>query len=248
MVLAQNDKVVDVMKAAMDEEKAMKEKETNNMNEQKDENLRNHENDSTDTEVSNSTEESKQEDVSSEETLMDGEDLETDTDETDSSVEKQGKKSFFKSAKSKEMAMKDQKIEELTDRLKRNMAEFDNYRKRTEKEKTQMFELGAKSIIEKILPVIDNFERGLAAVSEEEKGGAFAQGIELIYKQLMTTLTEIGVEPIDAVGKEFDPALHNAVMHGEDDSLGENIVSDEFQKGYLYKGNVVRYSMVKVVN
>lgn len=248
MVLAQNDKVVDVMKAAMDEEKAMKEKETNNMNEQKDENLRNHENDSTDTEVSNSTEESKQEDVSSEETLMDGEDLETDADETDSSVEKQGKKSFFKSAKSKEMAMKDQKIEELTDRLKRNMAEFDNYRKRTEKEKTQMFELGAKSIIEKILPVIDNFERGLAAVSEEEKGGAFAQGIELIYKQLMTTLTEIGVEPIDAVGKEFDPALHNAVMHGEDDSLGENIVSDEFQKGYLYKGNVVRYSMVKVVN
>lgn len=143
---------------------------------------------------------------------------------------------------------KDVMIEELNDRLVRNMAEFDNFRKRSEKEKSQMFEIGAKSIVEKILPVVDNFERGLGAVSKEEKESAFVQGIEQIYKQFLTALSEVGVTPIEAVGKEFDPEFHNAVMHGEDENYGENIISDEFQKGYLYKDSVVRHSMVKVVN
>lgn len=143
---------------------------------------------------------------------------------------------------------KDAKIEELNDRLVRNMAEFDNFRKRSEKEKAQMFEIGAKSIIEKILPVIDNFERGLGTVSEEEKESAFVQGIEQIYKQFITALDEAGVKPIEAVGKEFNPDFHNAVMHGEDENYGENTISDEFQKGYMYKESVVRHSMVKVMN
>lgn len=143
---------------------------------------------------------------------------------------------------------KDAKIEDLNDRLMRNMAEFDNFRKRSEKEKSQMFEVGAKSIVEKILPVIDNFERGLGAVTEAEKESAFVQGIEQIYKQFTTALEEAGVKPIEAVGKEFDPEYHNAVMHGEDENYGENIISDEFQKGYMYKESVVRHSMVKVMN
>ncbi|HCR39272.1 MAG TPA: nucleotide exchange factor GrpE [Lachnospiraceae bacterium] len=161
---------------------------------------------------------------------------------------KQKKNKFFKNSKSKELIAKDQKIGELTDRVMRTIAEFDNFRKRSEKEKSQMFDMGAKNVIEKLLPIIDNFERGLGAISEEEKESAFAKGIELIYKQLITALEEIGVKPIDAVGKEFDPNLHNAVMHGEDETLGANIVSDEFQKGYLYHDIVVRHSMVKVVN
>lgn len=143
---------------------------------------------------------------------------------------------------------KDQKIEELNDRLMRMMAEFDNYRKRTEKEKAQMFEIGAREIIERVLPVIDNFERGLGTLTEEEKEGAFAQGIEKIYKQLLTSLTEAGLKPIEAVGKPFDPNFHNAVMHAEDPEQGENLVVEEFQKGYMYKDTVVRHSMVKVVN
>ncbi|HEX3076442.1 MAG TPA: nucleotide exchange factor GrpE [Lachnospiraceae bacterium] len=157
-------------------------------------------------------------------------------------------KSFFKSSKTKELAAKDQKIEELSDRLMRNMAEFDNFRKRSEKEKALMYDMGVKSFIEKILPIVDNFQRGFGTITEKEKESAFAQGIELIYRQLMTALDEVGVKPIDAVGKEFDPNLHNAVMHGEDENLGENIVSDEFQKGYMYRDMVVRHSMVKVVN
>ena len=143
---------------------------------------------------------------------------------------------------------KDLQIEELNDRLIRNMAEFDNFRKRSEKEKSQMFEIGAKNIIEKILPVIDNFERGLGTVTEEEKESSFVQGIEQIYKQFITALEEAGVTAIEAVGQEFNPDFHNAVMHGEDDNYGENIISDEFQKGYMYKDTVVRHSMVKVVN
>ena len=143
---------------------------------------------------------------------------------------------------------KDLQIEELNDRLIRNMAEFDNFRKRSEKEKSQMFEIGAKNIIEKILPVIDNFERGLGTVTEEEKESSFVQGIEQIYKQFITALEEAGVTVIEAVGQEFNPDFHNAVMHGEDDNYGENIISDEFQKGYMYKDTVVRHSMVKVVN
>lgn len=151
---------------------------------------------------------------------------------------------FFKKKKDK----KDEKIEELTDRVRRQMAEFDNFRKRTEKEKTQMFETGAKSIVEKILPVVDNFERGLAAVTEEEKGSPFVEGMEKIYKQMMTMLEEAGVKPIEAVGQEFDPNLHNAVMHIEDEEFGENIIAEEFQKGYTYRDSVVRHSMVKVAN
>lgn len=162
-------------------------------------------------------------------------------------VEKQeGKKSIFKKEKKKDK--KDQQIEELNDRLMRNMAEFDNFRKRSEKEKAQMFEIGARDIIEKVLPVIDNFERGLGTITDDEKEGAFAQGIEKIYKQFITTLEESGVKPIEAVGMEFDPNLHNAVMHTEDDEYGENVVAEEFQKGYMYRDVVVRHSMVKVVN
>ena len=156
------------------------------------------------------------------------------------------KGSFFKKKEKKDK--KDEKIEELTDRVRRQMAEFDNFRKRTEKEKTQMFETGAKSIVEKILPVVDNFERGLAAVTEEEKGTPFVEGMEKIYKQMMTVLDEAGVKPIEAVGQEFDPNLHNAVMHVEDEEFGENIIAEEFQKGYTYRDSVVRHSMVKVAN
>ena len=157
------------------------------------------------------------------------------------------KKGFFGKKKEKEDP-KDAKIEELTDRLQRNMAEFDNYRKRTEKEKSAMFEIGARDIIEKILPVVDNFERGLAAVPEEDKGTPFAEGMEKIYKQLMKTLEDTGVKPIEAVGQPFDPNFHNAVMHIDDESLGENTVAMELQKGYTYRDTVVRHSMVQVAN
>lgn len=143
---------------------------------------------------------------------------------------------------------KDEKIEELNDRLVRNVAEFDNFRKRSEKEKSAMFEMGAKSVIEKILPVVDNFERGLETITEEEKESPFAKGMEQIYKQFTASLEEIGVKPIEAVGQEFDPELHNAVMHDEDENFGENTVSQELQKGYRYKDSVVRHSMVKVSN
>ncbi|MEY8428100.1 nucleotide exchange factor GrpE [Lachnospiraceae bacterium 46-15] len=156
------------------------------------------------------------------------------------------KKGFFKRKEKKDK--KDEKIEDLTDRLKRQMAEFDNFRKRTEKEKASMYEIGAKSVIEKILPVIDNFERGLAAVPEEQKEDSFVVGMDKIYKQILATLDEIGVKPIEAVGQEFDPNFHNAVMHVEDETLGENTVAEEFQKGYIYRETVVRHSMVKVAN
>lgn len=155
------------------------------------------------------------------------------------------KKGFFgKSKKDK----KDIQIEELNDKLKRSMAEFDNYRKRTDKEKSYMYEIGAKEVIEKILPVIDNFERGLAIALKDSEMPAFAEGMDKIYKQLCTTLEDLGVKPIEAVGKEFDPNFHNAVMHGEDEELGENIVAEEYQRGYLYKDAVIRHSMVRVVN
>lgn len=154
------------------------------------------------------------------------------------------KKGFFKKKKDK----KDEQIEELNDRLKRSMAEFDNFRKRTEKEKAAMFEVGAKSVIEKILPVVDNFERGLGTVSEEEKEAPFVQGMDKTYKQLMKMLEDMEVAPIEAVGREFDPAFHNAVMHVDDEAVGDNTVVEEFQKGYTYRGNVVRFSMVKVAN
>jgi len=169
---------------------------------------------------------------------------EEEPDEEDED-KKSGKKLFGKKNKKDK---KDEKIEELTDRLTRQIAEFDNFRKRTEKEKSQMYEIGAKDIIEKILPVVDNFERGLDAVREEDKEDPFIQGMEMVYKQLMTVLGELGVKPIEAVGKEFDPNLHNAVMHVEDENFGENIIAEEFQKGYMYRDSVVRHSMVKVAN
>ena len=143
---------------------------------------------------------------------------------------------------------RDEKIAELNDKVLRQQAEFINFRNRTEKEKAQMFEVGAKSAFEKILPVIDNFERGLATLTDEEREQPFASGIDKTYRQLMTVLTEAGVTPIEAVGQPFDPDLHNAVMHVEDDSVGENIVVEEFQKGYKYRDSVLRHSMVKVAN
>lgn len=172
------------------------------------------------------------------------EDTEEGQKETEDSKES-GKKLFGKKNKKDK---KDEKIEELTDRLTRQMAEFDNFRKRTEREKSQMYEIGAKDIIEKILPVIDNFERGLAAVPEESKEDPFVEGMEKIYKQIMTTLEGVGVKPIEAVGQEFNPDFHNAVMHVEDEEAGENIITEEFQKGYMYHDSVVRHSMVKVAN
>ena len=143
---------------------------------------------------------------------------------------------------------KDEKIEELTDRLQRTMAEFDNYRKRTDKEKASMYIIGAKEVVEKILPIIDNFERGLASATEEQKADPFVEGFDKIYKQLCKTLEDMGVKAIEAVGKEFDPNFHNAVMHVDDENVGENIVVEEFQKGYMYKDFVVSQSMVKVAN
>lgn len=151
----------------------------------------------------------------------------------------------------KESAKKDPKdaiIEDLQDKYRRQMAEFDNFRKRSEKEKSAMYEIGARDIIEKILPVVDNFERGLGSISEEEKGTPFADGIDKIYKQLTKTLEDIGVKPIEAVGKEFNPDFHNAVMHVDDEEAGESIIVEEFQKGYTYRDSVVRHSMVKVAN
>ena len=150
--------------------------------------------------------------------------------------------------KKKKKDKMEEKIEELEDRVKRQMAEFDNFRKRTEKEKSHMYEVGARDVIEKILPVVDNFERGLASVPEDQKENPVIVGMDKIYNQLMTTLMDLGVEPIEAVGEEFDPNYHNAVMHVEDEELGENVVAEEFQKGYMYKDTVIRHSMVKVAN
>lgn len=172
---------------------------------------------------------------------------EADTAEKTEESAGPAKKGFFGKKKQKK-DLRDAQIEELTDRLRRTMAEFDNYRKRTDKEKSAMFEIGAKDIVERILPVIDNFERGLAAVPEDAKDSAFANGMEMIYKQLLKNLEEAGVKPIEAVGQPFDPNFHNAVMHIEDENLGENIVAQELQKGYMYRDSVIRYSMVQVAN
>jgi molecular chaperone GrpE len=161
-------------------------------------------------------------------------------------AEKPTKEKTKKTKKKKDE--RDEKIEELSDKLLRQMAEFDNFRKRTEKEKSAMYEIGAKAIIEKLLPVIDNFERGFMTVAEEDKEDAFVTGMEMVYKQMLTMLESVDVKVIEAVGQEFNPDLHNAVMHVDDDSVGENIVVEEFQKGYTYHDSVVRYSMVKVAN
>ena len=161
-------------------------------------------------------------------------------------TEEPKKKKLFEKKNKKDK--KDEQIADLTDKLTRNMAEFDNYRKRTEKEKSAMYEIGAKDVVEKILPVVDNFERGLQSVPEDKKDDPFVDGMDKIYKQMMSTLEGIGVKPIEAVGQEFDPNFHNAVMHVEDEELGENVVAEEFQKGYMYRDSVVRHSMVKVAN
>ena len=174
-----------------------------------------------------------------------GSDPEDSKEETAEEPEGGKKKTSFFGRKKKENDKYQQQIDDLTDRLKRSLAEFDNYRKRTDKEKASMYVIGAKDVVEKILPVVDSFERGLAQAQE---GDAFAEGMKMIYKQLMTCLEELGVKPIEAVGQEFNPDLHNAVMHVDDESAGENIVVEEFQKGYTYKDFVVRHSMVKVAN
>lgn len=154
------------------------------------------------------------------------------------------KKGLFKKKKKDK---KDEQIEELNDRLKRQMAEFENFRKRSEKEKSQMFDMGAKTIVEKILPVIDNFERGLAAVPDDKKDDPFITGMDKVYKQMLTELDAVGVKPIECVGQEFDPDFHNAVMQVENDELESGTVAQELQKGYMYKDSVVRHSMVSVV-
>mgnify|MGYP000141199603 FL=1 len=269
------DKTIEVMKAAMEKERLMKSMENKENKEEEEKDMQNNDfkanaEDTVKTDNTAQTDmkveagqdqawdEMKEADISesSEESdnadNQDNPDMESENEAevgaAEASEAKSKGKGFFKSSKSKELEAKEAKIAELTDRLMRTMAEFDNYRKRTEKEKSMMFDLGVKSLLEKILPVVDNFERGLSSVSEEDKSSSFVQGIELIYRQLMTILDEIGLKPIEAVGKEFDPNLHNAVMHGEDENLGPNIVAEEFQKGYTYRDMVVRHSMVKVVN
>lgn len=185
-------------------------------------------------------EEDNTEEVMAEEAVE--EDTEADAEEETDEEKSSG--GFFKKKDKKDK--KDAQIEELTDKVRRQMAEFENFRKRSEKEKTQMYEVGAKGILEKILPVVDNFERGLKGMEESED--PFAQGMQMIYKQLMTSLEEAGVKAIEAVGQEFNPDFHNAVMHVEDDEFGENEIVEEFQKGYMYHDSVLRHSMVKVAN
>ena len=172
---------------------------------------------------------------------------ETESDDdalADAEAKADEKKGLFKKKKKDK---KDEQIEELNDRLKRQMAEFENFRKRSEKEKSQMFDMGAKTIVEKILPVIDNFERGLAAVPDDKKDDPFITGMDKVYKQMLTELDAAGVKPIECVGQEFDPDFHNAVMQVENDELESGTVAQELQKGYMYKDSVVRHSMVSVV-
>ena len=171
---------------------------------------------------------------------------EKDSEEKDSEEKDSKDKGLF--GKKKKKDKKDEQIEDLNDRLRRQMAEFDNFRKRSEKEKSLMFDMGARSIIEKVLPVVDNFERGLAAVPEDQKDDAFVTGMDKVYKQLMTEFDSIGVKPIEALGQEFNPDLHNAVMQVESDEYEPGVVAQELQKGYMYKDTVVRHSMVAVVS
>ena len=178
--------------------------------------------------------------------------VDTETVETEATEEKEVAKETKKADKKKAKAYKkkeamQEKIDELEDRVKRQMAEFENFRKRTEKEKTMMFETGAKSVIEKILPVVDNFERGLATIPEDDKESAFANGMKMIYKQMMDELDKLGVKPIEAVGQEFDPNFHNAVMQVESEEYESGVVAQELLKGYMYHETVVRHSMVAVV-
>lgn len=172
---------------------------------------------------------------------------EPETDENSADGKKEKKASKKKSKEDKKTQAMQEKIDELEDRVRRQMAEFENFRKRTDKEKAAMFETGAKSVIEKILPVVDNFERGLATLPEEEKSSPFAEGMQMIYKQLLTELENIGVKPIEALGCEFDPNFHNAVMQMESDEFESGVIAQELMKGYMYRDTVVRHSMVAVV-
>ncbi|MDO4465375.1 MAG: nucleotide exchange factor GrpE [Bacillota bacterium] len=200
-------------------------------------------------EMQNQTEEEiteEEEATGTQETEPVQDDTESNDTEAEEKADKKASKKKFKLDK-KQDAMKE-KIDELEDRVKRQMAEFENFRKRTEKEKAAMFETGAKSVIEKILPVVDNFERGLATIPEEEKGSAFAEGMEMIYKQLLGELEKMDVKPIPAVGEEFNPDFHNAVMQVESEEFESGVVAQELLKGYTYRDNVVRHSMVAVVS
>lgn len=194
--------------------------------------------------VDEATEEAVTEEVVTEEAVSEEQDAEVVVEDAEAEEGEEKKEGFFKKKKKDK---KDEQIEELNDKLRRQMAEFDNFRKRTEKEKSQMFDMGAKTIIEKVLPVVDNFERGLAAVPEEQKDDAFVSGMDKVYKQLMTELDSIGVKPIESVGQEFNPDFHNAVMQVESNEYEAGTVAQELQKGYLYKDTVVRHSMVAVV-
>ena len=195
-------------------------------------------------EILEETEQEAAEDMSQEQT--DAQAAENQPDDKD--VQTDDKKRFFGKKKDK----KDKQIEDLTAQLddlrKRNLAEFENFRKRTEKEKSTMFDMGAKSVLEKLLPIIDNFERGFAGLSEEQMSDPFVSGMDMVYKQTIKMLEDLQVKPIEAVGSEFNPEFHNAVMHVEDDSQGENIIVEEFEKGYTYRDVVIRHSMVKVAN
>ena len=201
---------------------------------------------------SEETDEASETDVQKEEASDTSVAEDSETEPSGEEEEREGKedKKLFKKkqkADKKQDALKE-KIDELEDKVKRQMAEFDNFRKRTEKEKTAMFETGARSVIEKILPVVDNFERGFSSIPEEEKGTSFAAGMEMVYKQLMTELEKMDVKPIPAVGEEFDPNLHNAVMQVESEEYETGVIAQELQKGYSYRGTVVRHSMVAVVS
>lgn len=198
--------------------------------------------------------ETDSEEVDSEEMTPEEPELETAEPEaenveedTTSETETAKKKSFFGREKKEKTNKLQEKVDELEDRVKRQMAEFENFRKRSEKEKSAMFETGAKSVVEKILPVVDNFERGLAGLSEEERKQPFAEGMNMIYKQLITELEKLEVKPIEAVGCEFNPELHNAVMQVESEEYESGIIAQELQKGYTYRDSVVRHSMVAVV-
>ena len=209
--------------------------------------------------TNDSVEETEEKEVSEEETVKETEDIDENTSDSknDSDEQSEESKQDDESSDDKKSSKKDRKdkkdkkskhqaiIDDLNDRVMRQMAEFENFRKRTEKEKGQMYDMGAKSILEKILPVVDNFERGLDAATE---GDSFADGMKMIYKQLMTSLEEAGVKEIEAEGSEFNPDYHNAVMHVEDEELGENVVAEVLQKGYMYNDTVLRHAMVKVAN
>ena len=196
----------------------------------------------TDAETEDGTEKNETEDVAVEESE------ETDEDLSEKPEKKERKLKWAKKEDKDKDEKKSDPLAEANEKYLRLFAEFDNFRKRTDKEKSERYDMGARDIIEKILPVLDNFERGFSTVEEGDKEDAFVTGMDLVYKQFLKVLEDVGVQPIEALGKEFDPELHNAVMHVDDPDAGENIIVEEFQKGYTYKGHIVRYSMVKVAN